>query len=117
MNKHYCLACGAGTAYEFEKPKFCGSCGTPFAGVSQASAPVKKESPKPRFINPEPTDEENDFIQVSGLERENVFKAEDLVGSSNAARSPRKSRLKINKKSVIKNFSERAASQTKRIDI
>jgi hypothetical protein len=129
MNKHYCIQCGAGTGYEFEKPKFCGSCGQPFAGTAVAKTakviPTGRAKP-PSVVDlvdeeePEtlPEIDKENFFQISGLER-NVFKAEDLVGSSQEKRDPRKasSTAKVNKKQVLKNFSERAASKTKTIEV
>ena len=132
MNKHYCMNCGVGTPFDFEKPKFCSGCGQPFAGVTPPSkAQARQEPParrKARFdvqvssdqdeeISEVPHIDPNDFIEVTDL-GPRVFKSDEIVGSSSSKRSPRSHKgAKIDKKKVVEQFSKRAASQTKRIEV
>lgn len=127
MNKHYCVNCGAGTAYEFEKPKFCGSCGQPFAGTAVAKVIPKRVEPPSikELVEREETEsssfsdiDKDNFFEITGLERNNVFKGEELIGSSNEKRVPRTGGGgKVNKKQILKAFSERASSKTRTIEV
>ena len=79
--KAYCQKCGSGTEYSFDKPKFCGSCGSALSITHASSVPKAPIQRQPqRKITPDIEEEEIETERVP----ENMHKLEvEIEGSSN----------------------------------
>lgn len=123
MSSVYCPECGSPTEYKYDKPKFCGACGSSMNGFSakptpqkvvKASAPLRR--PAPRQEEDQDEEEYRPLPEISELEFEvtgtaaNGNKLSSLLGTRDPAtiEASTGARQPIDKKAMLDDFRREA---------
>ena len=114
--KAYCQKCGSGTEYSFDKPKFCGSCGSALSITHASSVPKAPIQRQPqRKITPDIEEEEivtervpenmhKLEVEIEGSSNRKV-KIENLMGTQSQGFEQENSQgIRLNKKEVMESF-------------
>ena len=90
MRSQFCPSCGGKNEYSYQPPKFCNSCGKPFAQASLgvASKTTTKLQPKPKRSSRPLAEDETDIDYVPSIAKfevdvdvphDNIHKMSDLL--------------------------------------